>query len=439
MVGCSKDKHVFTRQAWGTRRTPAGCATAADATSLTNSQTNLLFCHIHPMDMASFTWSDTLRACLPCLQSTPSNEGPSLQALLADGGANSDVETDAMSLHSQLGSGRRRIRQRQPKSLRFMGWDLFGRRKGPIALPEDDESAAAPPPARTRTISATSDSLLDPDAAPLDADAVSRMTREELEAAVREAERHAKEERRARRRERRELRRGSISLNLEGSNGASAHDGLAPYTDSLSPLSGTMSPGSKTYAHPNILPDRYTDHDDADLEDFDASAYTRKARGGTSASGGSETRSRSSASGEPAAGYNHHYISQREPSATTASTASDSTAPKSRRRKSHSSRTKTGTSKSSASASTAQESASLASPREGEFPQQPMLRILSPSSGDDFEGFPGGNAELADTHASAGFPSSTPSPAESFPSARIGFGRKTSRADAGVALAWRGE
>ena len=207
-----------------------------------------------------FSWSDSLQAalssCLPCLKSSdaPSDaedENPShqrsarhqglngalahvvippprarpdeLEGLLAD--ASDDAET--LSLHSNIGSDRRRggkhkkkrPRRSAPKHIRVFGFDLFGRSPA-IQLPESDDEHGDGPEGRDgtrprpRTISTDT---LDSDAAPLDPSAIEQLSAaRHAEALAREEEeRKAKEERRRKRREKRELKRAAMARALE--------------------------------------------------------------------------------------------------------------------------------------------------------------------------------------------------------------------------------
>lgn len=198
-----------------------------------------------------FSWSDSFQAafssCLPCLKTDvpsdtedngeapgrsahrhallasgiipPSRARPDeLEGLLAD--ASDDAET--LSLHSNIGSDRRRKgkgsrkkwRRGAPKQIRVFGYDLFGRPPA-IQLPEsDNEDAGEGRSERSRTISTDT---LDSDAAPLDVAAIEEMSAaRHTEAVAREEEeRRAKEERRRRRREKRELKRAAMARALE--------------------------------------------------------------------------------------------------------------------------------------------------------------------------------------------------------------------------------
>ncbi|KAF8653409.1 hypothetical protein AX16_003952 [Volvariella volvacea WC 439] len=264
----------------------------------------------------NFSWSDTLRAtfspCLPCLVS--SHSSPSTDSLLdsADAGTrNTNLEStrntirrarpdelqgllndpitddddhdydehtrdlDTLSLHSNIGldnsrrgrgrgcGGRGRGRGGRGggkasegggrRSITFFGFDLFGRRKPAIQLPEDEpgsedplhrslapgpssslpgQDATAPPhPAsglapgdesegglqRRDSWGATTLLTFDSDASPLDLSMIDSMTQEQIDAHIRAAEedRIAKEERRRKRREKKQKEKEQLARRLE--------------------------------------------------------------------------------------------------------------------------------------------------------------------------------------------------------------------------------
>lgn len=145
--------------------------------------------------MDDFSLFDQLRACLPCIRRPDiDSDGdddveargargsaaarPELDRLLFDSDHEAtDVEADAMSLHSNVGGRSRRNKKRRRgagKSIKIFGYDLFGRPRLPDASPEhseDESSALAPagllnlrPGPRPRVTSSTSSAPLDPDA-----------------------------------------------------------------------------------------------------------------------------------------------------------------------------------------------------------------------------------------------------------------------------------
>ncbi|KAI0327640.1 hypothetical protein GY45DRAFT_1327417 [Cubamyces sp. BRFM 1775] len=344
-----------------------------------------------------FSWSDSLQAalssCLPCLKSSdaPSDaedESPShqrssrhqglngalahvvippprarpdeLEGLLAD--ASDDAET--LSLHSNIGSDRRRggkhkkkrPQRSAPKHIRVFGYDLFGRPPA-IQLPESDdergdgrEGGGGTRP-RPRTISTDT---LDSDAAPLDPSAIEQLSAaRHAEALAREEEeRKAKEERRRKRREKRELKRAAMARALElQTNGNEEFEGfqgsgpvyggpLQPFSPSLGSGSGSQSVSDSQDFGP-FAQGQLSQPFDADAAlaaeaeaddgaDFGGESYTRRPRKSTSGSGsrgmsGTQTTSdtRSSSTGTShshsysysfaqggVAPYNHQFLAQ---------------------------------------------------------------------------------------------------------------------------------
>ncbi|KAI0366068.1 hypothetical protein BV20DRAFT_972260 [Pilatotrama ljubarskyi] len=348
-----------------------------------------------------FSWTDSLQAalssCMPCLKSsdTPSDtedENPrarpgrglngalahvvippprarpdELEGLLAD--ASDDAET--LSLHSNIGSDRRRTGKGRgkgkkkrwadgaPKHIRVFGYDLFGRPPA-IQLPEsdhEDEGADGGGRRRPRTISTDT---LDSDAAPLDAAAIQELSAaRHAEALAREEEeRRAKEERRRRRREKRELKRAAMARALElqangneefeGFQGSGPTYGLTePFSPSLGSGSGSMSvsdsqdfgPFAQGQVSQPFDPDAALAAQDAaeaeaDGADFGAESYTgrpRKSKSSRSGGGGTQTTSdtrSSSGTGSNSysysfapggaglsgvAPYNHQFLAQHQP------------------------------------------------------------------------------------------------------------------------------
>lgn len=103
--------------------------------------------------------------------------GPELDRLLFDSEHDStDVEADALSLHSNLGIPRRATARKERgqrrrnggRTIRIFGYDLFGRPRAPDVSPHhsEDESWAIEP-ARTPVILQSDSAPLDPDAAPI--------------------------------------------------------------------------------------------------------------------------------------------------------------------------------------------------------------------------------------------------------------------------------
>ncbi|KAH9848988.1 hypothetical protein C2E23DRAFT_738097 [Lenzites betulinus] len=334
--------------------------------------------HVH------FSWSDSFQAafssCLPCLKHpdapSDSEDGNGEQhprrALIAHGIippprarpdelegllADASDDADALSLHSNIGSDRRRGRGKgkskskkwrngAPKHIRVFGYDLFGRPPA-IQLPESDDEAeplrvgdGSGDGTRPRTISTDT---LDSDAAPLDVAAIEGLSAaRHAEALERDAEeRRAKAERRRLRREKRELKRAAIARALEqqtnGGEDFEGFQGSGPAYDLGGPLSPSLGSGSGSMsvsdsqdfgpfaqgqlAHPFDADAALAAEADADGDgaDFGAESYTRRPR--PARSGTSDTRSSSTGTGSqtyphphphPQAQYNHHFLAQQQ-------------------------------------------------------------------------------------------------------------------------------
>jgi len=299
--------------------------------------------------MASFSWSDGIRAalspCLTCLrphnnsgdsdsddtQHHNRNRGPDfipraqpdeLEGLLADA---DDAET--LSLHSNIGIGhkRRKKRARTYKTIKLFGFDLFGR--PPIQLPEDedeDDEVALGRGARARTISG---STVDSDAAPLDPSTIARLSTVRMaeSAQQEEDERKAKEDRRKQRRERKKAQHqaalaaafergeGDEFEGFPGSgNGLGSSHGPGTHSSDGRSSATHESFGAFEQARPSPqYPEENVDEDDAD---FDGQVYSKPSRAIGGSGSGSDSRSRTSGSMSNAdpARYNHHFLSQQE-------------------------------------------------------------------------------------------------------------------------------
>ena len=292
-----------------------------------------------------FSWSDSLRAaissCLPCLQSTsdaePNSNGNGignafigargvprarlneLEGLLADAGG-SDNEAETLSLHSNIGVGeQRRRKKRSLKKISFFGWNLFG--TPPIKLPPDEEGTL---PRRSRHTPPTlSSSTLDSDAAPLDPSAIEnlRISSAELDAraaAADEEDRRLKEERKQLRREKKELQRAARALALAAEGQSQSQSRYESHSDTQYqqiPFPFRQPSDKPTHAPPapsapgrrdgglaaiaayftggNSTADSDADSDNADL---DGQLFARKAASPSNSNGGSDSRSRTSAS-----------------------------------------------------------------------------------------------------------------------------------------------
>ncbi|KAI0088951.1 hypothetical protein BDY19DRAFT_993760 [Irpex rosettiformis] len=389
--------------------------------------------------MASFSWSDGLRAalspCLTCLKSREDsdnedsqnhNRGPDyvpraradeLEGLLAD---TDDAET--LSLHSNIGQGgRRKKRARRGKNIRLFGFDLFGR--PPIHLPEDEDDLLSPP-RRTRTISG---STVDSDASPLDPSTIAQLSAES--AAQEEADRRAKEERHRRRKEKK-ARKAALAAALErgeggdfegfqGSGDLVNHPSYGPRTRSSDGKSAATIDDFGPFEHAMPSPHYPQETVDEDDADFDALAYSRSSRVAGGSGTGSDSRSRTSGSISNAdpSHYNHHYLSMQH---ETHSLPTSPVSPVGATPKKHKKRTKSSKHSSSTSRS---ESISTPPPHQSTFPTiAEHDRIPSPQK--QF-------VSAEPTH---------PSETVGFPSVGFGGGRISRKnSEAGVFLATRGD
>jgi hypothetical protein len=201
--------------------------------------------------MDDFSLWDQFRACLSCWRKpdididddddlqTGRPAGPELDRLLFDSEHDStDVEADALSLHSNLGISRstgvrkkRGSRRRGGgKTIRIFGYDLFGRPRAPDVSPHhsEDESWAIES-AHTPGILQSDSAPLDPDAAPIPDAAIATLapplanaalakwdaplTDEQI--ALEEEQQREKEERRARRAARRLRKQQRVEAEAE--------------------------------------------------------------------------------------------------------------------------------------------------------------------------------------------------------------------------------
>lgn len=292
--------------------------------------------------MASFSYTDSVRAalasCLPCFTTLRSKStlNPSLTETLSEprstgiGPSSSadlehllhDPDSDALSLHSNLGAAvRRRARhRRRPRfSLTLFGYTLFGR--PPIYLSDDEDDSPSEGGGRARALITASSSTLDSDAAPLDAGTIERLTSPDHYAALaaqREHERqrleaeeaaHRKAERRARRQERKARAKVEAFVShsgasprpdmdmdtFEGFQGSG--DGIAP-TSFLSHQAVRFVPDHPDLDGPSRDGDVNGSHSgDTDDADLGGEFYTQKKKSPAALSAsGSDSRSRTSAS-----------------------------------------------------------------------------------------------------------------------------------------------
>ncbi|KAG0699221.1 hypothetical protein DFH29DRAFT_60803 [Suillus ampliporus] len=277
------------------------------------------------MAVNNFSYRDSVRAalasCIPCFSGivpsdpndntrsdvrshrSPSNE---LEGLLRD----TDTEAETLSLHSNIGAGRRKLRKRPAFSLTLFGYTLFGR--PPIYLSDDEDERGW----RGRALGTASSSTLDSDAAPLDSSTIARLSspdRAEAEQQKREEEARRKAERKARRRERRERERMSALLSLNGGSLAEGDDFEGFQGSGESPISSLPAAEFvRAQEELSAIGGEREGSEDADDADLGGELYTRKKRQSAVWSGsGSDSRSRTSASisnGDPSLHYNHHQL-----------------------------------------------------------------------------------------------------------------------------------
>lgn len=402
----------------------------------------------------SFSWSDTARAafqsCLaPCFPSSGRSSDPDsgyenphraltqnadLDRLLA-----SDSETEALSLHSNLG-GPRKKRRRPRKNITLFGYSLFGR--PPIQLPDGEDAVddlLRRPRRNSRTSTAPSTSTWDSDAPQLTPAVLDALSPETIEAqaakaAEDERERRSKEDKQHQRRHKKEMKR--VAAALAASNGSLDFEGFqgsgdnsyrnipSPFMRAESQFSGSAdSRGSRRQPYsdgrsPGPVPDD-EDHESADL---DGAMYSRPKRRGSS-NGGSDSRSRTSAS------LSHHSPSQYSNSNPLHSPLPQEYSahppmealPKKKTKKSKSSKS------SSASRSTA--SSSEAQPKSPTLlsPHSEQDERLIHHEGEEFDGTPGGlGPSPFDDQALLDFDGTSPVgkfPASGLPSSGLGGGR----------------
>ncbi|KAG2120493.1 uncharacterized protein F5147DRAFT_662156 [Suillus discolor] len=277
------------------------------------------------MAVDNFSYKDSIRAalasCMPCFSSiapvnsndnthndvrthrSPSNE---LEGLLRD--TNTEIET--LSLHSNIGAGRRKPRKRPAFSLTLFGYTLFGR--PPIYLSDDEDERGW----RRRALGTASSSTLDSDAAPLDASTIARMSspdRAEAEQHRRDEEAQRKAERKARRRERKERERMSTLLSLNGNSlvKESGFEGFQGSGESAIPSlpASEFGPFVRGQEELSAIGGEGEGSEDVDDADLGGELYTRKKRHSIWSGSGSDSRSRTSASvsnGDANLHYNHH-------------------------------------------------------------------------------------------------------------------------------------
>jgi len=425
----------------------------------------------------------------PAINRIPRARPDELQGLLAD--PDTDVEAERMSLHSNPGRQRNRNKKKRRakqndgnrRKITLFGYDLFGHAAPPpIQLPNDADDALYPDSevrrrgiARTKSVATahSTASTLDSDAAPLDSAAIAAMSSPSAVEAAAQAAAEAeaqrlkeKEERRKRRREKKELKRVAEALarqgvvgdgeDFEGFQGSGATNSGYPRITNMFP--GTLGPTSDSgsgsafssstrdgfgqfVSAPAPPPGPYippTQDDGDEAADLDGGTYARRPpRGGTGAersSGGSDSRSRTSASMSDRA---HQFPDPRnvlahlQAHARTPSRLSSPTQPhfqsqpepgeqqKKRSKKSKSASSRTTRSHSS---TTTSQSPSLASPSLPAFPAE-VQEVVSPSTVEQGQGFFDLEDEQLPVRNNASAPQAdVPKVSAEFPSTRIGGG-----------------
>jgi hypothetical protein len=284
------------------------------------------------MAVDNFSYKDSMQAaltsCLPCFSGiapvnsndnarndarthrSPSNE---LEGLLGD----TDTEIETLSLHSNIGAGRRKPRKRPAFSLTLFGYTLFGR--PPIYLSDDEDERGW----RRRALGTASSSTLDSDAAPLDASTIARLSspdRAEAEQHRRDEEAQRKAERKARQRERRERERISNLLSLNGGSPVkgSGFEGFQGSGESAVPSlpADEFGPFVRGQEELSVIGGEGEGSEDVDDADLGGELYTRKKRQSIWSGSGSDSRSRTSASvsnGDANLHYNHYQLAQSIP------------------------------------------------------------------------------------------------------------------------------
>ncbi|TFY66795.1 hypothetical protein EVG20_g4296 [Dentipellis fragilis] len=425
-------------------------------------------------EAVSFSWSDSFRAlvapCLSCLGTsrpahtlpTHDSSTPHLETLLADArsahSSSSLTDGETLSLHSSIGDAARRQRRRRgfglgaAKHISLWGWDLFGKPRGAIRLPEDgDEDSDQQRIRRAPTHSSStlsSDAISD--AAPLDPGAIASHVHTFTAA---EEEARAKAERKARRRERKAAKAAALAL-AQGDRDADAFEGFqgsgsgsgtpqTPFDPMLSPpLTSTGNPLADMQMQSER--EREREREDEEMGDFGAAAYVRPR---PRASGPARVRadtptpfSQSQLSSQDGVQYSQHYVSQQPQAGALHPTAPPKLNSKKRRDRksasSHSSHSHS-SSRSYTFSQPTQDSASLASP-----PAPPSLAIHIEEQASPFEGFPDdlhlgfpARGFMSVENSKADFPSPGLGGSSGFPS--TGFGGV--KRDAGAFLARRGD
>ena len=149
--------------------------------------------------MDEFSLWDQIRACLGCWRKPDVDDddettGPELDRLLFGSGHDTtDIEADALSLHSNLGTPRSTSSRRNwgsrrrgaGKTIRVFGYNLFGRPSAPDVSPQHSEDESSVFDSAQLPIIPQSDSApLDPDAAPIPDAAIATLSLPHANAAM---------------------------------------------------------------------------------------------------------------------------------------------------------------------------------------------------------------------------------------------------------------
>jgi len=415
----------------------------------------------------------------PTINRIPRARPDELQGLLAD--PDTDVEAERLSLHSNPGRQRNRNKKKRRakqndgnrRGITLFGYDLFGHAAPPpIQLPDGVDDALYPDSGASRrrgiatpkslTTAHSTASTFDSDAAPLDSEAIAAMSSPSaIEAAAQaaaeaEAQRlKEKEERRKRRREKKELKRVAEALarqgivgdgegeDFEGFQGSGPTNSGHPRIPNMFPGpisdsgSGSAFSGSTRddFGHfvsaPPPPPGPYvppTQDDEDEAADLDGGTYARRPpRAAERSGGGSDSRSRTSASMSDRA---HQFPDPRNvlahlqarPHLNSPSQPQSKSEPGGQKKRPKISKSASSRTTRSHSSTTTSQSPSLASPSLPAFPAE-VQEVVSPSTVEQGQGF----FDLEDDHLpvqnNASVPQAdVPKNNTEFPTTRIGGG-----------------
>lgn len=311
----------------------------------------------------------------PRLSTTPISRNDELEGLLAD---STDGEDDAMSLHSNIGSGERdRRRRKKKRGIRLFGFYLFGR---PDLEEEQRDEEDERERLRRRTSRLLSAATLDADASVVEdasiADISARWTAPltDDDLAREEEEQRQKEERRYARRQRRDLKlalQSGESDSFQGFPGSGQYPTAQPPMTVPSPHSPYIPshPPEEEYGPFEAAMDQHVyEAEDVEDADFGGENYSRKTKRSGRTDGSQSQSVTSSSNAQPQA--------QHVP--LPPSSAGELEAPPRRKKKSKSSSASNKSSHSATSQSTSIQSPTATSP--------PAIHINVETPA--FEGFP---------------------------------------------------